>query len=132
MKKNAISKTIREHLATRLDYLQGLLNGSAIRLKADAGNYPDLLDRAATEHERAVELTIRQRDSQEIKAIEAALQRIEKGQFGICIHCGEEIAQKRLLLSPMSRLCTSCKAELEKKQRRQGGWGAAMTAFGER
>jgi DnaK suppressor protein len=132
MKKGKISIKIKEHLVERLEYLQWLLNGSTNRMKAGVENFADSLDRAATEHEREVELAIRLKDSQEIKAIEETLKRIEKGQFGICIHCGEEISPKRLLLAPMSRLCTSCKAEMETEQRRRGGWGGALTAFGER
>ncbi len=133
MSKSRISTIVRGHLMTRLEYLQGLLNGSASRLRAGNENCADPLDMATTEHERSVELAIRSRESQEIKEIKEALGRIEKGQFGICSHCGQPIAQKRLLLAPMSRLCTTCKSEMEEAQRRTGGWRpGGGVAFGER
>jgi DnaK suppressor protein len=124
MAKNRMSGAVRKHLVTRLEYLQSLLSGSTSRLREGLENFADPLDRAATEHDRSVEIAIRSRESQEIKEIEEALGRIEKGQYGICAHCGQKISQKRLLLAPMTRLCTACKAETEMGQRRQGGWGA--------
>ena len=40
--------------------------------------------------------------------IDAALQRLEDGSYGICERCVEPIRWKRLETLPMSRLCTTC------------------------
>ena len=40
--------------------------------------------------------------------IDAALQRLEQGSYGICERCVEPIPWERLETLPMSRLCTSC------------------------
>lgn len=40
--------------------------------------------------------------------IEAALERIESGDYGFCVLCGEEIAPRRLELDPASPTCVSC------------------------
>ena len=40
--------------------------------------------------------------------LQAALRRMEEGEFGYCEDCGEEIAPKRLQLDPGVRLCISC------------------------
>lgn len=128
-----ISTIVRGHLMTRLEYLQGLMNGSTSRLREGNENCADPLDRATTEHERSVELTIRSRESQEIREIKEALGRIEKGQYGVCTRCGQPISSKRLLLAPMSRMCTACKSEMEEAQRRTGGWrSGGGVVFGER
>lgn len=42
--------------------------------------------------------------------IEAALSRIEDGDYGYCADCGEEISEKRLELSPAAALCIRCAA----------------------
>ena len=42
---------------------------------------------------------------------QAALQRIEKGTFGICELCGHGIAQQRLRAAPYARLCMRCVRE---------------------
>jgi RNA polymerase-binding transcription factor DksA len=45
---------------------------------------------------------------QEIRMIEAALQRIEAGEYGICVRCGESIAEERLDILPHTPLCRNC------------------------
>jgi DnaK suppressor protein len=40
--------------------------------------------------------------------IKAALARMDEGEFGYCIDCGEEIPAKRLELDPTVPLCISC------------------------
>ncbi len=44
----------------------------------------------------------------EVKRIEAALKRIEDGEYGYCITCGAEIALKRLELDPAVPTCIDC------------------------
>ncbi len=47
---------------------------------------------------------------QEIRMIEAALDRIENGSYGICVACGEEISEARLDVVPHAPRCRSCAA----------------------
>ena len=58
--------------------------------------------------------TLSQRDKISLKKINEALLRIEKGNFGICEECGEEIAEKRLMVIPYCNTCISC-AEYQEK-----------------
>ena len=44
----------------------------------------------------------------DLNRIEAALARIEEGEFGWCLECGEAIALKRLEVDPMATLCVGC------------------------
>ena len=44
----------------------------------------------------------------ELARIEAALKRIEAGDYGYCVRCGEEIAEGRLLFDPSTPLCIDC------------------------
>jgi DnaK suppressor protein len=46
--------------------------------------------------------------------IEAALQRIEKGDYGYCQECGENIAPARLEIDPSALLCIRCASALER------------------
>ncbi|POF29455.1 TraR/DksA family transcriptional regulator [Roseibium marinum] len=43
-----------------------------------------------------------------IQLIEAALQRLEKGEYGYCAECGEAIAEKRLKADPAAAFCINC------------------------
>ena len=54
----------------------------------------------ALEQERRREL--------ELLRINAALQRLEEGEFGFCSRCGEQIEIKRLEISPSNPLCLDC------------------------
>ncbi|MBV7378056.1 TraR/DksA family transcriptional regulator [Maritimibacter dapengensis] len=44
----------------------------------------------------------------EIAQIKAALARIEEGEFGYCVKCGDEIAKARLDLLPQTPFCATC------------------------
>lgn len=45
---------------------------------------------------------------QEIRMIEAALQRIDAGEYGVCAKCGAEISEARLDVLPFTPFCRSC------------------------
>ena len=55
-----------------------------------------------------MELATEQRRQMRIKAIEAALGRIEAGDFGYCVICDEAIAPQRLNFDPALAACVSC------------------------
>ena len=44
----------------------------------------------------------------EIKGIDAALERIEIGEYGICVSCHNEISEERLMAVPHAALCRNC------------------------
>ena len=48
------------------------------------------------------------RRKNELQRIEAALSRVETGDYGYCVTCGEEISAKRLALDPSTPLCIDC------------------------
>jgi RNA polymerase-binding transcription factor DksA len=47
---------------------------------------------------------------QEIRMIEAALKRIERGEYGICVVCGDPISEERLDVLPQTPKCRNCAA----------------------
>jgi len=47
---------------------------------------------------------------EEIAKINAALARMEEGEFGACVTCGDEIAQDRLDVIPHTPFCRTCAA----------------------
>lgn len=48
----------------------------------------------------------------ELKAIDAALDRIAKGTFGTCVKCGQPIGADRLAAVPYTPFCQECASEL--------------------
>ena len=51
----------------------------------------------------------------QLQRIEATLQRIEKGMFGLCLRCCEDIHLKRLEFDPTAPLCIDCANQGEKR-----------------
>ena len=57
---------------------------------------------------QAMSIESKRRREIKIKRIDAALQRIEKDEFGLCLRCEEEINPKRLEVDPSAPLCIDC------------------------
>ena len=47
--------------------------------------------------------------------VEAALGRIESGEYGECVGCGEEIDPRRLMAQPEASLCVECQGARERR-----------------
>ena len=69
----------------------------------------DMADQASGNNEVHIQLKLKQTDAKILQAIEEALRRIEKGTYGVCRDCGEEIAAPRLNAIPWTRVCITCK-----------------------
>jgi DnaK suppressor protein len=48
---------------------------------------------------------------EQLAAIDAALQRLETGRYGICERCGQPIGEERLAARPTAVTCISCAAK---------------------
>lgn len=66
------------------------------------------LSRADALQSQAMSLEVKRRREQELQRIEAALQRIASGDFGICPRCDEPIESRRLEANPAAVLCIAC------------------------
>jgi DnaK suppressor protein len=69
----------------------------------------DLADQASGNNEVHIQLKLKQTDAKILNAINEALERIEKGSYGVCRDCGEPIAEARLNAIPWTRVCITCK-----------------------
>ena len=101
-----------------------LLEQSAETLEGlqDSGrNVPDIADRASEETDRALELRTRDRQRKLVSKIDAALRRIDNGEYGYCEACGVEIGIRRLEARPTATLCIDCKTLAEIKEKQMGG-----------
>ena len=63
--------------------------------------------------ERELELILDDRETAEIRAIDAALERIEAGTFGQCVDCGVLIPEQRLRVAPEAARCVGCQEKFE-------------------
>ena len=54
-----------------------------------------------------------QRDVDELREVEAALERVRAGSYGTCVDCAEAIAPPRLAAAPEARRCIGCQSAHE-------------------
>ena len=81
-------------------------------------NFPDPSDRASLETNRSFVLRIRDRERKLLTKIEEALERLDRGVYGICDECGEKITVARLKARPVTTLCIDCKSSQEVEERK--------------
>lgn len=89
-------------------------------LSPDPDDFPDEIDTASSEVGLAFIGRLRERERGLMNKILAALEKIEKGKYGACEMCGEDIGLKRLEARPVAQLCIDCKAQQEKLERGMG------------
>ena len=73
-------------------------------------------DQASADTQRGLAFTLQERESAELVAIDAALQRIADGSYGLCVDCGVSIPTARLHAAPTAVRCVDCQAALEQGQ----------------
>ncbi len=103
-----------------LIWKQELLDQSAETidsLQESARNVPDIADRASEETDRALELRTRDRQRKLVSKIDAALRRIENGEFGYCEVSGEPISLKRLDARPIATMTLEAQEKHERREK---------------
>ena len=74
----------------------------------------DIGDMSANAYSRDMLFNLSEAQRQRVHDIDAALERIASGEYGVCMQCGEAIDPRRLEVRPFSRYCIECKTEIEK------------------
>ena len=67
----------------------------------------DIIDKANNLFQKRTTISITEQEKKKLTAIEQALLRIEKKNYGICLKCGKQITKKRLSVVPWASLCIS-------------------------
>ncbi|WP_294621447.1 RNA polymerase-binding protein DksA [uncultured Roseovarius sp.] len=78
---------------------------------------PDVADRASEETDRALELRTRDRQRKLVAKIDAALRRIEEGEYGYCEVTGEPISLKRLDARPIATMSLEAQERHERREK---------------
>ena len=69
---------------------------------------PDALDEVQRAGERELAIRNLDRETNLLRNVRAALQRLDEGHFGICMHCEDEISPKRVNAVPWTPYCITC------------------------
>lgn len=109
----------RAELLKQLEHLKSTgLNTSVKDVSGEHSAYAfHMADQGTDTMEREQQYLFASREGNFLYHLDRALERIEKGEYGICVSCGKEINPERLEAVPHARLCIECKSreELTKK-----------------
>ncbi|OWU83712.1 molecular chaperone DnaK [Oceanicola sp. 22II-s10i] len=86
-------------------------------LQGSTRNIPDVADRASEETDRALELRTRDRQRKLVSKIDAALRRIDEGEYGYCEVTGEPISLKRLDARPIATMSLEAQERHERREK---------------
>lgn len=103
-------KTARNRLLTlkqELEELSEMSEGARTTVELDQQSVGRLSRMDALQGQAMAQASERQRRTDLVR-IEAALKRLDDGDYGYCLDCGEEIPEKRLEIDPAAALCVSC------------------------
>ncbi|EBA16277.1 dnaK suppressor protein, putative [Roseobacter sp. SK209-2-6] len=99
----------QELLADSRDTIEGLQDNTR--------NIPDVADRASEETDRALELRTRDRQRKLVAKIDAAVRRIDEGEYGYCEVTGEPISLKRLDARPIATMSLEAQERHERREK---------------
>ncbi|WP_417317888.1 RNA polymerase-binding protein DksA [Emcibacter sp.] len=103
-----------------IDWKEDILRDSRetlTHLQEDSLKEPDIADRASSETDWSVELRTRDRQRKLISKIDAALNRIEQGEYGYCEVTGEPISLQRLDARPIATMTLEAQEMHEKYEK---------------
>ncbi|MEW4449706.1 RNA polymerase-binding protein DksA [Qipengyuania sp. JC766] len=78
---------------------------------------PDLNDRASSETDWGIELRTRDRQRKLITKIDAALRRIDAGEYGYCEVTGDPIGLRRLIARPVATMTVEAQSAHERREK---------------
>lgn len=78
---------------------------------------PDLNDRASSETDWGIELRTRDRQRKLISKIDAALRRIDAGEYGFCEVTGDPIGLRRLIARPVATMTVEAQEAHERREK---------------
>jgi DnaK suppressor protein len=69
-------------------------------------------DQAQYSLEEAVSITLNAFEYMQLRQIQEALDRLQGGEYGICLSCEERIPAKRLQAVPWAKYCVKCQERI--------------------
>ena len=103
-----------------LDWKETILReaqGTLVQLQLESLREPDITDRASSESDWSIELRTRDRQRKLVAKIDAALRRIDAGEYGYCEVTGDPISLARLEARPIATMTVEAQERHERNER---------------
>ena len=101
----------KQLLNEKAHILQNVGEGSGLPLHMN----PDRDDLAQDYITLEKEVALRAIEREQLEQIDKALERLDRGTYGLCKECRETIPPERLKILPYALLCVRCQAQLERR-----------------
>lgn len=118
------AKEFKDLLLNLRDRLRGDVNGladAALRktrseASGDLSSMPiHMADVGSDNFEQEFTLHLMENDEETLAQINAALERIEEGVYGVCSECEKKIPKARLQAIPFTSMCVKCAGEAQRR-----------------
>jgi RNA polymerase-binding transcription factor DksA len=118
---NGIRKRLEQDLRAAVARLRQVGGAAALEdLLGPSGEhwaYADEVDEIQANERREIGFATRELLVGKVNRIVAALERLDQGEYGQCVECGEAIAPARLNVIPEVTTCVRCQDRLERMGR---------------
>jgi DnaK suppressor protein len=114
MDKKRIDYYKKKLLAKREELLKNIARTEEEGRAADDDPTVDLADKAANSYTKEFLFGQTNHDRFILQLVNEALGRMKDGNYGQCVHCQEEVQQKRLEAVPWARHCITCQEKQER------------------
>jgi DnaK suppressor protein len=109
-------EAVRRGLERRRQSILETTRRAAAELDAlrDAERDPEFEEGAQSEHAQFTLARLTDNQRREVGLVDAALARLDAGEYGVCADCEQEIDPRRLAALPYALLCTECAQRRER------------------
>ena len=119
-KKNFMNETKLASFRTKLEEIrfaiavevQGKYKSSKDHLTEQVS---DIADDAVQSYDRQLMMGLGEKEFEKMRLVEEAIEKLDEGQYGICLECEELISEERLTVIPFASYCVDCLELIEKK-----------------
>ena len=103
------TEQIREKLnAQREELLERVDRTSKHLYQRDKPVSPSFAEQSVEMENQELMYTLDREGKEEIRKISKALARLDSGEYGLCVNCGEDISEQRLEVLPYTDVCIDC------------------------
>jgi DnaK suppressor protein len=109
---------LRQRRRQLSEFVGDRLHRHGLQVHEEAGlprRADDTDDDAAASAMRDADVWGLDRAARELALIDAAMERLVEGSYGVCVDCGETIQPERLAAYPEAARCAACQTALERK-----------------
>jgi DnaK suppressor protein len=113
-KKDGLEKIRKRLLAKKDELLKDLAKNREVTDETVDESAQDMVDRATSAYTKEFAYSLSEADRRVLILIDQALERLDAGTYGTCVHCAQPVQEKRIEAVPWARHCLDCQ-ELQDK-----------------